>query len=101
MEGREIDEVVANLPTTWSRRSEKGELPLVPPTVRTAAVDRDGNLWVSFMVPYTSVYDRDGDKIRTVQFRGAGLLSPASLFFGPRGRLLIAPGLYEFAVGPP
>jgi hypothetical protein len=99
IEGREIDEVVANLPTVWARR-KAGELPLVPPTVRTAAVDRRGNVWISFMVPFTYVYDRDGDKIRTVQFRAAGMLSPSSLAFGSSGRLLVTPGLYEFTVGP-
>jgi hypothetical protein len=42
------------------------------------------------------VFDADGDKIRMVQFRGAGVVAPNSLFFGPRGRLLVTPGLYEF-----
>ena len=51
------------------------------------------------MAPYTYVYDRDGDKTRAVQFHGAGLLSPGSVFFGAKGRLLIAPGLYEFDYG--
>jgi hypothetical protein len=99
IEGREIDDVVANLPVVWVRGRTKGEFPIVPPTIRTASVDGDGNLWVSFIVPYTYVYDRDGDKIRTVQFRAAGVLSPSSLFFGPRGRLLVTPGLYEFSTG--
>src|SRR5439155_4635976 len=99
IEGREIDEVVAKLPTTWPRRqSAEGELPVVTPTVRAAAVDAAGSLWVSFVVPYTYVYDRDGDKIRTVQFRAAGIMSPIGLFFGPKGRLLATPGLYEFDV---
>jgi hypothetical protein len=97
IEGREIDSLVANLPTTWQkRRTEEGELPLVTPTVRAAAVDREGNLWISFVVPYTYVYDRDGDKIRTLQFRAAGLVSPRSLFFGRDDRLLVTPGLYVF-----
>ena len=74
-------------------------MPLVTPTIRTAAVDPAGNLWVSFVVPYTYVYDRDGDKIRVVQFRAAGIMSPASLFFGQNGRLLLTPGLYEFEPG--
>ena len=68
------------------------------PTIRAAAVDRHGNLWLSFVVPYTYVFDPQGDKIRIVQFRGAGILSPDSLFFGPRGRLLVTPGLFEFDV---
>ena len=97
MQGQEIDPIVASIPTAWSHRTDKGELPLVPPTVRTAAVDRAGYLWVSFVAPYTYVYDTDGDKVRTLQFRGAGTISPGSLFFGPKGGLLVTPGLYEFA----
>lgn len=97
IEGREIDELVARLPTTWPRRkTAEGELPLVSPTVRAAGVDPAGNLWVSFVLPYAYVYDRDGDKIRTLQFRAAGIMSPNSLFFGRNGRLLVTPGLYEF-----
>jgi hypothetical protein len=97
IQGREIDEIVANLATTWpQRKTADGELPFVPPTVRTAGVDHAGRLWVSFIVPYTYVFDADGDKIRTVQFRGAGIVSPASLFFNHQGRLLVTPGLYEF-----
>lgn len=101
IEGREIDDVLSKLPTTWpNRTTSDGEIPLVAPTVRTAAVDPAGNLWVSFVgVPYTYIYDRDGDKIRTVQFRGAGIISPNSLFFGQNGRLLVTPGLYEFDRG--
>jgi len=103
MQGREIDELVANLPTTWPRRkTAEGELPFVPPTIRTAGVDRAGRLWVSFVVPFTYVFDGDGDKVRTVQFRGAGILSPASFFFSHQGHILVTPGLYEFqaAAGP-
>src|SRR6185295_6020893 len=97
IQGREIDALIAGLPTTWPRRqTSEGELPFVTPTIRTAAVDPNGNLWVSFVVAYTYVYDRDGDKIRTVQFRAAGLITPTSLFFGAKGRLLVTPGLYEF-----
>jgi len=100
VQGREIDQTIANLPTSWPRRkTDEGELPLVPPTIRTAAVDRDGNLWIAFVVPYTYVYDRDGDKQRTVQFRAAGLITPSSLFFGTNGRVLVTPGLYEFQAG--
>jgi hypothetical protein len=32
-------------------------------------------------VPFTYVYNTDGDKVRTVQFTGAGPISPTSLFF--------------------
>jgi hypothetical protein len=74
-------------------------MPLVAPTVRTAAVDAAGNLWIAFVVPYTYVYDRDGDKTRTVQFNAAGILAPGSLFFGVNGRMLVTPGLFEFEPG--
>ena len=97
IQGREIDALIAAMPTTWPRRrTSEGELPLVTPAIRTAAVDRDGRLWIVFTVPYTYVFDRDGDKVRTVQFRGAGLMTPSSLFFGTDGRILVTPGLFEF-----
>jgi hypothetical protein len=97
MQGREADAVVAALPGSWPRQPANGELPLVTPTIRAAAVDADGNLWVSFVQRFTYVFDADGDRVRTVQFRGAGEVLPSSLFFSPRGRLLVTPGLYEFA----
>jgi hypothetical protein len=101
VEGREIDDFVARLPTTWpSRKVGDDVLPLVTPTVRSAAIDRRGHLWIALSVPYTYVYDGDGDKIRAIQFRAAGVVSPTGLFFGPRGRLLVLPGLYEFHVEP-
>ena len=85
VEGREIDDLVAGLPTTWPRRNtSEGELAVVAPIVRAAAVDAAGLLWLSFVVPHTYVYDRDGDKIRSVQFRAAGTISPTGLFFGRR-----------------
>jgi hypothetical protein len=96
IQGREIDPLVSAIPDRWPRRSA-GELPLVAPTIRTAAVDRSGNLWVSFVIPYTYVFDSSGEKTRTVQFRGAGLISPSSLWFTQRGRVLVTPGCYEFA----
>jgi hypothetical protein len=97
IQGREIDALVAGLPSTWPKRQTgEGELPLVTPTIRTAAVDPDGRLWIAFTVPYTYVFDRDGDKIRTVQFRGAGIMTPSSLFFGKNNRVLVTPGLFEF-----
>jgi hypothetical protein len=98
--GLEIDPLIAGQPTAWpKRKTSEGEMPLVTPIVRTAAVDGAGHLWISFVTPYTYVYDSDGDKIRAVQFRGAGVVSPNSLFFGTHGRLLVTPGLYEFTVG--
>ena len=48
------------------------------------------------MVPYTYVFDADGDKIRTVQFRGAGILSPGEPLLQSQGHILVTPGLYEF-----
>jgi hypothetical protein len=97
VEGLELDPLLAALPTRWpTRRVEDRELPLVNPTVRTAAVDAGGRLWISLSLPYTYVYDAQGDKVRTVQFRGAGTISPTSLFFARDGRLLVTPGCYEF-----
>jgi hypothetical protein len=97
MQGRELDAVIEDMPKTWPRRPVEGmELPLVPPTVRTARVDNSGNLWISFMIPFTYVFNTDGEKIRTVQFRGAGVVTPTSLFFTRDGRLLVTPGCYAF-----
>ena len=101
IEGPELDALIQSLPTTWPQRPDESgrELPLIPPTVRTAAVDPDGNLWVSLDVPYTYVYDRNGDKIRTIQFQAGGTVSPTSFFFESRDRLLVTPGCYIFTVG--
>ena len=97
IEGRELDAFIAAQPTRWPRRRvEDREVPFVSPVIRTAAVDQAGQLWISLGVPYTYVYDAQGDKIRTVQFQAAGVMSPTSLFFTGRGRLLVTPGLYEF-----
>ena len=52
-----------------------------------------------FVVPYTYVYDRDGGKRWTLQFRAVGLIAPSSLFFGTNGRVLVTPGLFEFQAG--
>jgi len=97
IEGREIDAFVNELPTTWpARKTDDGVIPIVRPTIRTAALDAAGNLWISFVVPYTYVFDRDGDKIRVVQFQAAGIVAPNGLFFGRDGHLLVTPGLFEF-----
>jgi hypothetical protein len=97
IEGVELDDYVRRLPTTWpQRRHGSGELPLVMATVRTAEADPDGSLWVSLMVPYTYVYDADGDKIRALQFRAAGELAPRSFFFTRNARVLVTPGCYAF-----
>ena len=73
IEGVELDKHIQSLPTTWPRRdgAEGRGLPIVPPLVRTAAVDPAGRLWVSLVEPYTYVYDKEGQKIRTVQFKAA------------------------------
>lgn len=106
IQGRELDALLAQQPTQWPRREIAGnEIPLVSPTIRTARVDPDGRLWVSLILPFTYVYDADGDKLRTLQFRAAGLVAPTSFFF--RGtssggtRLLVTPGLFEFDVSRP
>lgn len=102
IEGPELDEYVRTMPTAWpSRRNDDGDvLPLVPPAIRAAGVDRQGRLWVSLMQPFTYVYDASGDKMRTLQFRGADVLAPTSLFFTKDGRILVTPGCYEFTIPP-
>jgi hypothetical protein len=98
VEGVEVDEYIRRIPTTWPpKRTDEGDVvPLVPPAVRTAGVDRQGNLWISLVAPFTYVYDGTGDKIRTVQFKGADILTPNSLFFTKDGRVLVTPGCYIF-----
>jgi hypothetical protein len=98
VEGVEVDDYVLSLPTEWPRRksAEGRELPVVRPGVRAAAADKEGSLWVSLATPFTYVYDRRGDKRRTIQFRGAGIISPTALSFTREGRVLVAPGCYSF-----
>jgi hypothetical protein len=97
IEGVELDRYLSALPTRWpTRRVADREMPLVLPAVRAAAVDGRGQLWISLSEPFTYVYDSGGDKVRTVQFSGAGAISPTSLFFTGDGRLLVTPGCYEF-----
>jgi hypothetical protein len=97
IQGRELDPIIEQMPKEWPRRKVDGtELPLVVPTVRTAAVDGRGQLWVSFLTPFTYVFDVNGDKIRTVQFRATGIVAPSSLAFSVKGRVLITPGCFEF-----
>lgn len=96
MQGRELDPIVEQMPKKWPRRTVDGtELPLVVPNVRTAAVDSKGRLWVSFLTPFTHVYDQ-GEKVRTVQFQAAGIIAPTSLSFTAKQTLLLTPGCYEF-----
>jgi len=98
IQGREIDDLLASQPTRWPRRRvQDQEAPLVTPVIRAAAVSPRGELWISLAVPYTYVYDAQGDKVRTIQFHAAGVVSPTSLSFSSRtGRVLVTPGCYEF-----
>lgn len=97
IEGIELDKHIQTLPNDWPRRkTADGEFPIVPPSVRTAAVAPDGSLWVSLATPHTYVYDAGGDKTRAVEFRGAGVMMPTNFHFVDDGRLLVAPGCYTF-----
>jgi hypothetical protein len=97
IEGTELDALLESQPTKWPRRRvQDREVPLVTPVIRAAAVSPAGELWISLGVPFTYVYNTGGDKIRTVQFTGAGLISPTSLSFSRTGKLLVTPGCYEF-----
>ena len=99
IQGRELDDYLDAQPNRWPRRRvQDREVPFVIPVIRAAAVSPSGELWLSLAVPYTFVFDAQGDKIRTVQFRAAGIVSPTSLSFGRTGRVLITPGCYEFDV---
>jgi hypothetical protein len=108
IEGVELDPHIQSLPTVWPRRRAEAAarpnhtavgrgLPVVPPLVRTAAVDPAGRLWISLVEPYTYVYGREGQKIRTVQFRGASTIAASSITFAKGDRVLVTPGCYEFS----
>jgi hypothetical protein len=98
IEGVEMDPYVGRMPTTWPRRREGGtEMPIVAALVRTAAVDSDGNLWISLVAPYTYVYDPAGDRRRTLQFRGAGIIAPTHFDFTRDRRVIVSPGCYTFS----
>jgi hypothetical protein len=96
IEGEELDEYVRSAPTTWRRRAQTNEIPLVQAVVRTASADAAGNLWVALSVPYTYVYDSTGQKRRTVQLTGARPIRPIALTFDRTGHLLVTPGCYIF-----
>jgi hypothetical protein len=99
IEGPELDRHIQSLPSEWPRRrATTGEFPIVPPSVRTAAVDPDGNLWISLITPHTYVYDNAGDKQRTIQFRAAGILAPSQLYFTKQRQVLVSPGCYTFKI---
>lgn len=97
IQGRDIDALLLGMPTEWPRRRvDEVSFPLVAPTVRTAAIDRAGRLWVAMTTSHVYVYDSDGEKVKTLQLFGAGVLTPISMWFAGDGRLLVTPGLYEF-----
>lgn len=99
VEGPELDGTIQNLPMVWPTRKGPGgsEFPAVASTIITAAIDPRGHLWISLSAPFTYVYDTDGNKTRTLQFRGTDLMTPTSFFFTRSGRLLVTPGCYEFS----
>ena len=100
IEGVELDRFIQSLPNSWKPlRTELGEVPLVLPSVLSAAADARGQLWVSLAAGVTYVYDQDGDKRRAVEFRAAGPLAPTGMAFTANGRLLVSPGCYAFAAG--
>lgn len=102
IEGPELDRHLQSLPSQWPRRKTSVcEFPMVPPSVRTAAIDPVGNLWLSLVTPQTYVYDAVGDKRRTIQFEAAGIVAPSGLHFTRDRRLLISPGCYTFDPGGP
>jgi hypothetical protein len=97
IQGVELDAFLDAQPTQWPRRViQDREVPFVAPVVQAAAVSPTGELWISLSVPYTYVYDSQGDKRRTLQFRAAGTIGPTSLAFTRRGTVLVTPGCYEF-----
>jgi hypothetical protein len=99
IQGRELDRWLQDQPTSWegvAPSTTDATLPIVRSLVRASAVDASGQLWVSFSLPYTYVYDDDGEKRRTIQLYAAGALAPRSLSFAPDGRLLATPGGYIF-----
>jgi hypothetical protein len=97
IEGPELDAALRHTPTSWPRaEAGRASIPLIPPTIRAAAVADDGTLWIALAVPYTYVYDADGEKLRVVQFKATGIMRPTSLAFSIDGRVLITPGCYAF-----
>ena len=96
IEGPELDAAIQRLPTEWPARAA-GVAPQMESIVRTAAIDPGGRLWIALAEPFTYVY-AGGEKTRTVQFRGAEVLTPISLAFAKGDRVLVTPGCYEFNV---
>lgn len=98
IQARALDPIVMSLPDRWPMRTVDDQtFPLVTPVVVTAAIDPAGRLWVSTISARVFVFDADGEKVATYQLVGAGALTPTSMSFTRDGRLLVTPGLYEFA----
>jgi hypothetical protein len=97
IEGPELDPIISRLPTTWETPAD-GSRPLPAPVVRTAAADRQGRLWVALQSGHVYVYDRTGEKIRSLVFGGASPSLTSSLYFTQGGRVLTGPAGYEFDV---
>jgi hypothetical protein len=98
IEGRELDQTLRTQPSAWPRRRapDGTEWPAVPVLVRTAAVDPRGTLWVALEDGTIFRYSPNGEKVGTLQLRGAGPLAATSLFFSGASRLLVTPGCYIF-----
>ena len=100
IQGRELDALLARQATVWpGRQSGSNEVPAVPPIVRTAAVRPNGELWIALAVPFTYVFDAEGEKVRVVRFEATGTLAPESLSFTSDGHVLATPGCYVFDAG--
>ena len=74
-----------------SCRRSSARPPSIPP----------GDLWIAFTLPFTYVYDADGEKMRVRAVHDAGLMAPTSLSFARDGKLLVTPGCYVFEPGRP
>ena len=102
VEGPEIDDYLRRLPTTWPERrtpdAATWSRSSLPPSAPRASTIR-----ATSGSPSGAVHLRlrpSGDKIRTVQFKGADILTPNSLFFTKDGRVLVTPGCYAFKTVP-
>ena len=84
IQGREIDPVIAAIPDRWPRRGG-GRGAAGRADGSTAAVIGPAALWISFVVPYTYVYDATVRKSARCSSAARVSLSPSSLWFNDRG----------------